>query len=680
MSYTYPHRKLLRAGESLWTRFEAAVNHITGPTYNPLYHLGTLTIYLFVVLLLTGVYLTLLYRPGTETAYASVEKMSANWFGALMRGIHRYASDGLTLVVALHLLKMLLSERFWGSRWFAWVSGFALLGLSWLIGTMGYFLIWDKQAQWMTEYGLELVRGPVAQTFFESDIAARTYSFFIIILFLHVFLGLLIVLGVLLHVIRLNRAKFWSPRWLMIKAGLVLTAFALLRPITSNPPANLNQMIGEVVFDGWYFGFMLLAERYGNFIVWGLSILGMSLGVLWPWLAKGKTELGPAIIINDSCTGCTLCEVECPYHAIEMVERHDQTSFKQLAIVRPDLCTSCGICVGACATDANQFAGLNSMLVKANLLNTIREQAQTGEAPLVTLTCRRHETLGTFPSRAGVATTPVVVTTQTGGRSPRQVIRCSLPCVGYLPPIWEDDILRAGAAEVVVVSCPADDCSSREGVRWLAERSRRKQALEHTHHRWVEAAPGDRDTVDDFFQQLAGEKAAFTLPHFLKKRLPQPTNWFAGLILLALTFGASLLPVVPATVTPHEEGMVRIVVLHPGKIKTTFDNLQGFQATLPPGVSAEQFLGGEKFPILVQLEVDGQVVLSDIFQAGGIRHESAIYGFASWHLPIGEHHLRLFLKDDDGDFRNLFDEIVLLAPEQVRTLTYDAQEDKFIIR
>ena len=662
---TYPNRKLLRTGEGLWTRLESAVNRLTGPTYNPLYHLGTLTIYLFIVLLVTGIYLTLVYRPGTEVAYASVERISGNWFGSLMRTVHRYASDGLTIVVALHLLKTLLSERFWGSRWFAWFSGFALLGISWLIGTMGYFLIWDKQAQWMTEYGLDIVRGPVAQTFLEGNVAARTYSFFVIVLFLHVFLGLLIVFGVLLHVIRLNRAKFWAPRWLMIETGIVLAALSIVRPISSNPPANLDQMIGHVVFDGWYFGFMLLVESYGNFLVWGISLFLIGLGLAWPWLAKGKTELGPAIIVNEACTGCTLCAVECPYHAIEMVERNDDTPFKLLAIVKANLCTSCGICVGSCATDANQFAGLSSFSVKENLLSTIREHAHDGQTPLVAFTCRRHETLGTFPlqmgvspnglgvsptrlgasrTRLGVATTPVVVTAQTGGRFPRPVIRCSLPCVGYLPPSWEDEVLASGAAEAVVVSCPAYDCSSREGVRWLAERSRRKRALEHTHHRWVEAAPGDRDTVDDFFQKLAGEKSTFTLPHFLQKRLPHPSAWFAGLLLLLVTFGLSLVPVYPVTVTPPQEGAVRVVLVYKGVVKTTLDNLQGFQSTLPPGVSPEQFMGGERYPVQVQLEVDGEIVLDETFQPGGIRHESAIYGFANWRLPLGNITCAFWLK------------------------------------
>jgi hypothetical protein len=40
---------------------------------------------------------------------------------------------------------------FWGQRWLAWTSGWIMLAMVWLTGTMGYWLIWDQRAQWMTE-------------------------------------------------------------------------------------------------------------------------------------------------------------------------------------------------------------------------------------------------------------------------------------------------------------------------------------------------------------------------------------------------------------------------------------------------------------------------------------------------------------------------------------------------
>ena len=83
---------------------------------------------MLLVLIFTGVYLTLIYRPGLDVAYATVEKIDSTWFGSLMRSVHRYASDAIILLIILHILKMLFSDKFWGQRWLAWTSGRIVTG------------------------------------------------------------------------------------------------------------------------------------------------------------------------------------------------------------------------------------------------------------------------------------------------------------------------------------------------------------------------------------------------------------------------------------------------------------------------------------------------------------------------------------------------------------------------
>ena len=99
--------------ERSWTRIEAAIDRIAAATYNPLYHLGTLQITLLVIIAVTGVYLTIFYRPGADRAFESVAGMSATWLGSLMRSVHRYASAALIVVALLHALKSFLSIHKW---------------------------------------------------------------------------------------------------------------------------------------------------------------------------------------------------------------------------------------------------------------------------------------------------------------------------------------------------------------------------------------------------------------------------------------------------------------------------------------------------------------------------------------------------------------------------------------
>ena len=50
----YAQRKLLRAFEKLWAKFEGFINRFTKSDFNPFYHLGTLTIFMLIVLIATG--------------------------------------------------------------------------------------------------------------------------------------------------------------------------------------------------------------------------------------------------------------------------------------------------------------------------------------------------------------------------------------------------------------------------------------------------------------------------------------------------------------------------------------------------------------------------------------------------------------------------------------------------
>src|SRR3989304_3842958 len=143
----YPERRFMRKLERAWALVEGVVNRSAKSDFNPLYHLGTLTIFMLIVLIATGVYLTVIYRPGADVAYATVEAISSNWFGSLMRSIHRYASDGMIVLIVFHFIKMLVSDKFWGQRWLAWTSGWLMLATTWPVGTVCLLLFLGPRAQ-----------------------------------------------------------------------------------------------------------------------------------------------------------------------------------------------------------------------------------------------------------------------------------------------------------------------------------------------------------------------------------------------------------------------------------------------------------------------------------------------------------------------------------------------------
>lgn len=714
---SYADRRLLRRLEGMWSRAEARLNRLTTSNFNPLYHLGTLSIFFLLVLTFTGIYLTIFYRPGAARAYESVAGISASWLGSLVRTLHRYAADGLMVTVLLHALKMLLADRVGGSRWLSWVSGWGLNVLLWSIGLMGYWLVWDQRAQWLTDYGVGLVKGPSALTFASPEALSGAFAFFVIILFLHVFLSILILVGVLLHVLRLSRVRLWAPRWLMVEVMVVLLALALVRPVSDALPADVTRIVGTVTLDWWFLGFLPLTAQWGSALFWGASALVLVLMFALPWLRRGLS-VGPAVMTEELCNGCALCFQECPYGAIEMRTRQDESRFKSVAVVNPALCTGCGLCVGTCAPAGIELAGLPTALVLGQLRESLAAARTAGQSPVVVFACQRHTALGTLSGlknpkplerQSGEGTAvptlgrlaPVTVGSWGGGNPhpPIPVVTCDLPCVGMANPDWMRESLNEGAQAVVILGCPTDDCTFREGPRWTASRLRYRQNLLGQGVYWLAVAPGDREPLARLLTHLGeahhdgseakngsgnGLLSAYSVPEPSRSRttlLPPLRSLVAGLVLLALVLGLALSLERPATAAATDQGAIRVVLHDVGQYTTASAQLSpDMQAKLPPGVTPQQLLGGERFPVHLRVEVDGDLLLEREYRPGGLRREGAVYGVETLRLPPGRHQVNLQVMDDGQTWRPAFSEAVDVEAGRVRILKYDEERSVFVPR
>jgi ferredoxin len=641
---------------------------------------------MLIILIATGVYITLIYRPGSDVAHTTVEAISSNWFGSLMRSMHRYASDGMIVLIILHIVKMLVSDKFWGQRWLAWTSGWLMLALTWLVGTFGYWLVWDQRAQWMTEYMMQVLAGTAGLTYVAENLAANTFSNFVIILFLHVFFPLIMFLGIYIHGLRLSRARWWSPRWVSIQALAGLVILSLIKPVQSFAPADLSTLVESVPMDAFYLGLLPMIDVFVNVIFWGLSILNVGSLFQLPWLASGR-DGGPAVVTDPKCTGCVLCYAECPYDAIRMVPRDDDSGYQKLAIINPAQCTACGICVGACPTDAIDLKGGYSGEQTFNaVIGALHRETKEGHPVTVVFTTQRAQTLGGLPARLNVGKDDAHVAVAGWGEDEAaRVITAVLPSVGAVNIEWIKSLLNGeGARDVAIISHPYDDSLNREDAHWILNRVHLRPALVTEGLHWLEATPGDSKTVEKFLDRLHSDemqknKQAPVLPP-VKKRNKLVPSLVSALIGTALLFGlfALALPLdIPAGMSAAGESALRIAVDARGKVEVV-DIPEG--VTLPEGADPARIFGGEHFPMNVRVFVDGETLLDEIFEPSGISGNGRISALEFLEIESGTRQVEVWLKDDSDEYRLVFSGAIEFEKGRVFILAYDEQNDVFVLR
>lgn len=689
----YAQRKTLRALEKFWARIEGLVNRFAKSDFNPLYHLGTLTIFMLIVLLATGTYLTAIYRPGLDVAYATVQKIDSNWFGSLMRSVHRYASDAMILLIALHLIKMMFSDKYWGQRWLAWTSGWIMLAGAWLTGTFGYWLVWDKRAQWMTEYMMQTIAGTSGLTYVAADIESRTFSNFVIIIFLHVFLPLIGFLGIYIHGIKLSRARWWSPRWVSVQAAVGLVILSLIKPVQSFAEADLSTLIKSVPMDALYLGFLPLIDQWGNLIFWGLAIfVGGSLFLL-PWLARGK-DLGPALVNDPKCTGCNICYAECPYDAIRMVARNDDTIYNKLAVINAAQCTGCGICAGACPTDAIDLkGGYNSEQTFGAVRGALHREKKEGHPVTVLFASQRDEALGGLPARLNIKSEDSHVAVSGWGEDEAaRVVVAVLPSAGAVNIEWIKSLQQEGARDIVILSQPYDDSLNREDAHWILNRLHLRPALVTDNLHWLENTPGDARTVERFLDELqkpesrngngkrngnGNGRSALPPVKERNKLVPSLVSGLVGTVLLLGLFALALPLDVPAGMKAADQSALRLALDAKGKIEAAAIP-EGI--TLPEGADPVKIFGGVHFPISVRVVVDDETILDETYEPSGISGNGRISALEFLEIAPGTHRVEVWFKDDLNDYRLLFSQAVTFDESRALILAYDENKDAFVLR
>jgi quinol-cytochrome oxidoreductase complex cytochrome b subunit len=133
--------------------------HKTVPVHSATiwYYFGGITLFLFVIQVLTGMLLLLYYRPSPSEAYESVQFiMTRVEFGWLVRSIHSWSANLMILAAFIHMFSVVFLHAYRRPRELTWLSGIALLGLALAFGFSGYLLPWNTISYFATKVGTDM--------------------------------------------------------------------------------------------------------------------------------------------------------------------------------------------------------------------------------------------------------------------------------------------------------------------------------------------------------------------------------------------------------------------------------------------------------------------------------------------------------------------------------------------
>ncbi|SDH00117.1 cytochrome b [Nonomuraea jiangxiensis] len=109
--------------------------------------LGELALYAFVLLVLTGTFLTLFYKPNPDVAFSSVTEISLEVRGGLlMRQVHHWSATVFVLAIVAHMCRVFFTGAFRRPRELTWMLGVVLFALALFESFLGVSLPADQLA------------------------------------------------------------------------------------------------------------------------------------------------------------------------------------------------------------------------------------------------------------------------------------------------------------------------------------------------------------------------------------------------------------------------------------------------------------------------------------------------------------------------------------------------------
>lgn len=241
--------------------------------FNFWYFFGSLAMLVLVIQIVTGIFLTMNYKPDADLAFASVEYImrDVSW-GWLIRYMHSTGASMFFVVVYLHMFRGLLYGSYRGPRELIWLFGVAIFLCLMGEAFFGYLLPWGQMSFWGAQVIINLFTsipfiGPDISLWLRGDYMVsdatlnRFFAFHVIALPL-VLLGLVVA-----HLIALHEVGSNNPDGVEIKKNKDPVTHIPLDGIPFHPYYTVKDIVGVVVFLMVFSAIVFFAPEMGGYFL-----------------------------------------------------------------------------------------------------------------------------------------------------------------------------------------------------------------------------------------------------------------------------------------------------------------------------------------------------------------------------------------------------------------------------
>jgi ubiquinol-cytochrome c reductase cytochrome b subunit len=271
--------RLARLGSWVDERFpmtamwkEHMSEYMAPKNFNFWYYFGSIALFVLALQIVTGIFLTMSYKPSATEAFGSVEYImrDVEW-GWLIRYMHSTGASAFFVVVYLHMFRGLMYGSFKNPRELVWIFGMLIYLCLMAEAFFGYLLPWGNMSYWgaqvivslfgaipgIGESLVEWIRGD----YYISDITLNRFFA------LHVVaLPIALIFLVIAHILALHEVGSNNPDGVEIKKVKGPDGHPV-DGIAFHPYYTVHDLVAVIVFAALFSGVLFFAPEMGGYFL-----------------------------------------------------------------------------------------------------------------------------------------------------------------------------------------------------------------------------------------------------------------------------------------------------------------------------------------------------------------------------------------------------------------------------